>query len=283
MFWFVIAKLYSLLYGFCHDHLGVNLRGIGFFMRRIKTAHVLTVEGVKMYLNPAVSSCYIRNINGKFNEPETHVFLNHLITSFREPLIVVDVGANVGEMVIDAARYSNVREVIGFEPNRDCVEACLHSVALNKFANVRIIEKALNEDGKPVSFNFSANAVLSSLLATVDRHGELIEATTLDLELGMYDCPAILLIDVEGAEKLVMLGGKKFIDRNVPVIIFEFNEQTRHFYTLQEITEILGKNYSVFRLRGDGLLDRGLDDTWNCVAVSSDSVFFEVCQSLIAG
>jgi FkbM family methyltransferase len=280
--WFYLAKTYSFLYGICHDHFGVNIWGMGFFMRRIKKERVVTVDGIKMFLNPAVASCYIRNLNGRFNEPETHVFFREIITAFREPLLVVDVGANIGEMVIDAARYPNVKEVVGFEPNPSCVEACVKSVALNQFRNVRIINKAVNADGKPVTFNFSSvDAVLSSLVASEDRHGEVVGTTTLDRELSKYNGPVLLLIDVEGAEKLVMQGAKNFIGRNLPVIIFEFNDQTRRFFLLEELYEVLGKGYSLFRLRGDGKLDRALKKTWNCVALHRESPLYAVCAEQI--
>jgi FkbM family methyltransferase len=278
--WFWFAKAYSFLYGLCHDYLGFNLRGMGFFMRRIRTEHVLTVEGVKMLLNPAVASCYIRNINGRFNEPETHIFLRRIIPLFDTPLLVVDVGANVGEMLVDAAQYPNVQHVIGIEPNPECAKACLRSAALNGFTKIRIVQKVANADGQPVTFNFSDVApVSSSILAQENRHGELIEATTLDRELKEYTGSAILLIDVEGAEKLVMLGGKEFIEQNLPLIIFEFNDLTRRFCTLEEIQNVLGKEYIIFRLRGDGFLDSLLTKTWNCVAVHRRSSLFSFCQN----
>ncbi|HTR80007.1 MAG TPA: FkbM family methyltransferase [Bacteroidota bacterium] len=277
--WFWLAKIYLTVYQWCRS-IGFNLRGAGFILRRIKGERVLAVEKIKMFFNPAVAQCYFLNIVGKFNEPETHIFLDRLITSLQGRVLVVDVGANIGEMVIDIARYPQVERVIGVEPGAECVKACLRSAELNNFTNIRMVQKVANADGQPMMFNVSAIAPnSSSIFVTEDRRGEMVEGTTLDIELRDYHGPAIFLIDVEGAEKLVILGGKNFIEQNRPIIIFEFNDVTRRFCTLEEIQNVLGNDYAIFRLRSDGLLDSVLTDTWNCVAVHRRSNMFSLCLS----
>ena len=279
--WFLLAKLYLTIYHWC-SYLGFNLRGPGFVLRRIKDERVLAVEKIKMFFNPAVAQCYFLNVVGKFNEPETHIFLNRLIEQLDDRVLFVDVGANIGEMVIDMARHPQVKLVVGIEPSAECVKACLRSAEINNFTNVRMVQKVANADGKPMIFNVSAIAPnSSSVFATENRRGEMIEGTTLDDELHDYRGPAIVLIDVEGAEKLVMLGGKTFIHENLPVIIFEFNEVTRRFCTMEEIQNILEKEYVIFRLRSDGFLDTTLSDTWNCVAVHRRSAMFSLCLSYV--
>jgi hypothetical protein len=92
--------------------------------------------------------------------------------------------------------------------------------------------------------------------------------------------PTVVLIDVEGAELLVPQGGREFLRRAKPLVIFEYNELGRSQYTLDAVRTVLGDGYHFYRLGPHGLLDRNLRDTWNCVAVSKESMFYEVCQNL---
>ena len=280
MFWLTVAKAYIKLYELCRIHLGITLRGMGFVLRRVTTDHVLSFKGKKLFFNHHVATCYNLLINGKPNEPETHRFLEKIFGSLDDAVMFVDVGCNIGEMIIDVGRYPNVSRVIGFEPNAECVKACRTTVALNNYEHVEIVEKALNADGHPVDFYSDVIPLASSIVDK--KHGSpmLAQATTLDAELMKFDEPAIILIDVEGAETLVLRGGLRYISTHRPLIIFEYNEVSRKFFTLNDIRQILGEEYVLCRLRHDGLLDQSFESTWNCVAIPTNSEFFETCQPL---
>jgi hypothetical protein len=83
----------------------------------------------------------------------------------------------------------------------------------------------------------------------------------------------LMVIDVEGAEPLVMRGGLQTIRRLRPLIVFEYNYVSRARFKLDEIRELLGDTYEILRLRRDGGLDRKYADAWNCVAVPRGSTF----------
>ena len=283
MIWFVVARVYIKLYGFFRDRFGFTLRGMGFVLRRIGTDRVLNVSGRKLYLNHNVANCYNRLVNGEFNEPETHLFLKEIFGSASDRMMFVDVGANIGEMIVDVARYPSVVRLIGFEPNAECVKACRESARRNGDGHVEIVQKVLNADGSPVRMFADATPLASSIVDKGGRREENVEATTLDHELMKYREPAVILMDVEGAETLVLKGGKEYIERSHPLIIFEYNQVSRNFFSLDDVRAILGDNYSIFRLKGDGTLDRSFDETWNCVAVPDGSVFSDLCRSLIVG
>ena len=64
-----------------------------------------------------------------------------------------------------------------------------------------------------------------------------------------------MLIDVEGSELEVLKGGREFILRNNPLIIFEYNEVTKSVFKLEQVYELFPKNqWALFRLRKEGLL-----------------------------
>ncbi len=280
MFWFTVAKMYTKIYELCRRYFGITLKGMGFVQRKIKADHVLDFVGKKLYFNHKVAMCYNLLINGKSNEPETHFFLEKILDSLRQAVIFADVGCNVGEMIVDVAQYPIISCVIGFEPNAECVNACRKTVELNNYTHVTIVEKVLNTDGRPVSYFSDANPLAASIVDGKNRSQIMMQATTLDNELMKFNDPAIVLIDVEGAEPLVLRGGMRYISSRRPLIIFEYNEVSRKFFALDDVRTILGDGYTLFRMRQDGFLDHSFESTWNCVAVPSDSIFYEPCQRL---
>ncbi len=282
MFWFIVAKVYIKLYEWCRSYFGITLKGIGFVQRLITTDRILEFAGKKLYFNHNVAVCYTLLINGKANEPETHLFFKNILGSLRRPVVFADVGCNIGEMIVDVAGYGIVSHVIGFEPHAECVKACRRTVELNNYAHVEIIEKALDADGQSTHLFFDENPLAASIVDEKGASHVVVPATTLDNELLKFSEPAIVLIDVEGAEPLVLRGGMKYISSHRPLIVFEYNEVSRRFFALDEVQAILGEGYTLFRLRQDGLLDRSFESTWNCVAVPSESIFYEPCQLLLA-
>ncbi|MGA9406626.1 MAG: FkbM family methyltransferase, partial [Bacteroidota bacterium] len=243
MFWFIVAKVYIKFYELCRRYFGISLKGMGFVQRRITTDHILDFAGKKLYFNHSVAMCYNLLINGKSNEPETHFFFEKILGSLHHAVIFADIGCNIGEMIVDIAQYPIVSYVIGFEPNAECVKACRRSIELNNYAHVEIVEKALNADGQPVKFFSDANPLAASIADKKKESQIVVPATTLDNELMKFKDPAIVLIDVEGAEPLVLRGGMRFISSRRPLIIFEYNEVSRKFFTLDEIRSILGRGY----------------------------------------
>ena len=81
-----------------------------------------------------------------------------------------------------------------------------------------------------------------------------IDFVTLDDSLPDYLKNPILLIDVEGAELLVIRGGKNFIINNKSLIIFEYNTTSKKYFNIEDISKTL-KDYRIFRLNSKGLLD----------------------------
>jgi FkbM family methyltransferase len=235
-----------------------------------------------MFFNHEVAGCYAMLIAGYFNEPETHGFMAGLMRSVSFQLTFIDVGANVGEMTTDFAKYSAITRVVGFEPIPACAKACRLSAGLNGYSKVSIVEKALSSEKG--WFRFSINATspgASSLSERSGQHSVLVETSTLDTELTAHRGPAIILVDVEGHEPSVLAGGQRFIADNRPLIIFEYNDLGRSRYALSAVKEVLGSGYDVYRLRADGRLDSDLESTWNCVAVHRGSVFFDLIHSMV--
>lgn len=277
--WMWVASLYSLAYRVVQDALHVNLRGIGFVVSRVRTDAVLDVHGHRFYFDHELSTCYLRMLSGDYNEPETHDFVDFLLEESREEVIVLDVGANIGEMVIDFSGHANVTRVIAFEPNPACAAVIDRSLALNGRDNVTVVRKAASSERGTAHFHLEPGlAVASSLMNAHADDSITVGTTTVDEECSDISAASIMIIDVEGAELLVIRGARDFIRRNGPVIIFEHHEQSKEHYSVEDVRRELGDRYEIFRLRRDGFLDSSVDHAWNCAAIPRDSWAHPVCM-----
>ncbi len=279
-FWYISAVLYSKINPFMIRHFGMDK--VGFFLRRIKRARTIEVEGSLFGFDPEVSTSFGHMLGGSFNEPETHKLLKSVINNLDGIDLFVDVGSNIGEFVIDIASFDKVGRVIGFEPNLPCVKSCLKSIELNGLKKAEIRQKLLKDSKEPVTFDISGENANAHSIFTPPNKSDVIYSSTIDDEFGDVNVSSILLIDVEGAEALVLAGARSFIERNIPFIIFEYNFVSTRYFSLEDVRKLLPSGYDIFRLRvKDGFLDRNMEDTWNCVAVHKDSPFYPVAMRLV--
>jgi FkbM family methyltransferase len=256
--------------------MGVRLRGLGWLLRRVRSDRVLHVEGVRLWFDHRVAACYDRLVAGELNEPETAAFIGAVLDALGEGVTFVDVGASVGELLIPLAAHPRVARAIGFEPQTPCADACERSAALNGFAHVRV-HRALVADGRVRRFAADPDSPNASAIA---EEGEGVETVRLDDALPDVQAPLVLLVDVEGAEPLVLAGARELLRRTRPLVVFEYNFVSRRRYRLDDVRNLLGPEYAVHRLRRDGRLDSAVEDSWNCVAVPRGTPFEPICAGL---
>lgn len=266
---FYIAKQYARLYAFIRDTFNINIRGLGVILRQIRGGRVLPVAGRQLWFSDKVAASYARPILGEWNEPETHLFLNYIVPRLSGTCLFVDVGANIGEMVVDVSRHANVTQIVAFEPISECCVAIRKSIALNEIKNCIVIEKLVGDSCGDVCFLGDASNSVGSSVYSVASATAVVKTsmTTLDSENYSLSDYSIFLIDVEGYEPRVLRGAEKLIRERQPIIVFEYNEISKKYFDISEIQEILGVGYCVYRLRTDGRLDSNVQKSWNCVAV----------------
>jgi FkbM family methyltransferase len=270
------ATRYAWLHGRARS-AGVRLRGLGWLLRRVQVDRVLQVDGVRLWFDHRVAASYDLLVAGELNEPETATFLTSVLDQVDDDVTFVDVGANVGEFLIPLAAHRRVARAIGFEPVQSCAEACQRSAELNAFRHVQV-HRALVADGTVQRF---AQNVASPNVSAISDEGESVQTVRLDDALAEVGSTAVLLVDVEGAEPLVLSGGSGFIQRCRPLIVFEYNFVSRRHYHLESVRDLLGPAYAIYRLRRDGRLDSACEESWNCVAVPLGSAFERICRGLV--
>jgi FkbM family methyltransferase len=288
----ILLRGYSKLYYFVKHRLRAgNLRGFGFLSRLARRDAILTVEdGARVVFDHRASANYACLLGGHYNEPETHLFVRRVLDGVAKPCSFVDVGANIGEMLVDFARHHRVEKALAFEPSALCAGIIERSCDLNGLRNVSVVNKAV---GARVGCGTMPRAARSQCSTSVrmgeessaadDKLFESVEVTTLDVEIPNPSGLWIMLVDVEGGELAVIRGGRAFLQTVRPLIIFEYHEVTRTHFSLDDVRAELGNDYELVRLRSDGFLDHDLLKTWNCVAVPRTSPFHPLISTLMAG
>lgn len=261
--------------------LGIKIRGLGRAQSMLKKMFVFSFMDCNMLYMPSIAGSYDYLLVGQSNEPETQIFLTNLAGT-KLSMNFVDVGASIGEFVFSMSRFDNIERIFAFEPRPDCASVLRLNVELNKEKRITVLEQAASNNNGVIKFFLKKSGTSSSINETTPISKEIVvKSVRLDSILPMDLNLPIILIDVEGAENLVIEGATNFINQTLPLIIFEFNHISRKYFSINNIKNLLGNDYMIFRLRKDGYLDRELNSTWNCIAVSNKSDFFSLIQPLI--
>jgi FkbM family methyltransferase len=155
-------------------------------------------------------------------EPE----LNYLKEVLSPGSVFVDAGANVGIYTVIASKLvGETGKVLAFEPAAETYPTLDRNVEINKMANVKVFHAAISDKPGTARFYHVNNAPNSYSLGADGEKTAFEEVSVVTLEdvfrsegINRFD---LMKIDVEGAEELVLRGGKSLITQMRPEIIFE--------------------------------------------------------------
>jgi FkbM family methyltransferase len=144
--------------------------------------------------------------------------------------VFFDVGANVGFLTLIGAKLVGARGVVyAFEPVPANIAALRRNVRLNGFANVNLIEKAVSRAPgreKLILAVDSGGAALAVADRPPDEAGAMdVEVTSIDalIQDGRVRPPAVVKVDVEGAETQVLQGMAVTLDQYRPAVLYELD------------------------------------------------------------
>jgi FkbM family methyltransferase len=149
---------------------------------------------------------------------------------------VIDCGGHHGLMAIVAARaVGTTGSVISFEPNPNSRRHFRENCTLNGIDNVRIESTALSHHAGSTKFYVqkglvSWNSSMFEEFASQSGRDEIEEIqvpmTTLDQFLEFGPRPALIKIDAEGSEFLILLGALNILKKCRPILSMEFNPES---------------------------------------------------------
>lgn len=194
--------------------------------------------------------------------------LDYLITP---SMMILDVGANVGEITLVAAkRVGTNGRVYSFEPINKIASKLEKHVELNKLTQVEIQRYALGNETKTQIPIYSScgqqvsdkHEGLGSLYSQneEDHPVQYVQLITMDdwvnehLEINTID---LIKIDIEGAELACLQGAKETLQRFKPKIIIEIQDFSAEQagYKATDITDLLSDvGYEFYRIEKAGRL-----------------------------
>lgn len=143
--------------------------------------------------------------------------------------VVWDVGANVGLFAFAAAWAAGTDgRVVAFEPDTWLVDLLRRSARQAVGAPVDIVPVAASDTNGVALFDIARRSRASSHLKGFGttqtggtRQEQHVPTMTLDALCQYFPRPDVIKIDVEGAELLVLTGGKAMLAERQPVVICE--------------------------------------------------------------
>jgi FkbM family methyltransferase len=218
---------------------------------------IVTVDGrTRLVVRPQQFSAVWTIYDGVHEWEELQFCLRYL----RPGDHFVDVGANVGVFsTLVGTRIPGVR-ITALEPFPPVREDLLTNLSLNDL-DVTVVDRAVSDVAGEATFEVLDRDVLNRL-APSDHHDDgegarsriTVPVTTLD-ELVGGDPPALIKIDVEGSELLVMKGARRLLSdaAHSPVLLFEHAGYCAHFgITPAEVRAFLTEvGYGIYLLDGE--------------------------------
>ncbi len=168
-------------------------------------------RGLRWRVGASVHGCWL----GTYERDKVPLFAG----AIRSGDTVFDVGAHVGYYTLCAARLAGpTGRVVAFEPLPRNLQHLREHVTINALSTVRVEPVAVA--AARGSARFAAGR--QSQMGCLSDAGE-IEVSVVDLDgwaatAGVPD-PAVIKIDVEGAEADVLRGARELIDRSHPTLL----------------------------------------------------------------
>lgn len=166
-------------------------------------------------------------------------------------MVIFDVGANIGYYsIVAAGKLKNNGVIYAFEPASTPFNQFQLNIQINAIQNIELFQLGVADKSGEVNFNVceddAYNSIGSSPMSTI-KQSLKINVVSIDefCENKNIKHIDIMKIDTEGAEYLILKGGKNiFSSSNAPILFCEYNKSTitGFDYNLQDFDGII-KSY----------------------------------------
>jgi FkbM family methyltransferase len=165
---------------------------------------------------------------------EQDIVLKYLKKIIQSSKLALDIGAHVGSHSIIYSNLNFDLKILAFEPQKKIFELLKYNIDFSNLENVHpynlavgntsgttTLDSIVHEPGHDILLSYDINLPANFGGVGLGPGGERVQMVSIDdLELERCD---YIKIDVEGAENLVILGGRKTILKYKPSIFFESN------------------------------------------------------------
>lgn len=137
--------------------------------------------------------------------------------------VVVDIGANIGfDSILLASKVGSKGKVYAFEPDPINFSILKKNIKANKMKNIIAIRLAVS-DKNGISHLFKSEENYGDhRIYQSDSHEKKNKIKTIKLDNFIKEKVNLIKIDTQGWEPKVIMGAKKIIERDKPIIFFEY-------------------------------------------------------------
>ncbi len=198
-----------------------------------------------------------------FHELREIMFLHRFL---KPNMVFVDIGANLGEYTLFAAKRLLHGKVLAYEPAKKMYQVLTENISLNHFKNIITFQVGLsNEVASLPLYNAvsgNANEGLSTLYPsnTSTEVTEYISLQVFDDEFEKLNLTRLdfIKMDIEGAELSALRGSENVLKKFKPLVLVEINESSYHAagYTIEDISSYFNQlGYKPYSISKDGALN----------------------------
>lgn len=145
-----------------------------------------------------------------------------------DPVTVIDVGANIGEVSFGFAKRFPHAVIFGFEPHPLTFQNLKLNEALNSFGNIHFLNLGLGSEKGEVHFEEReiGNPGMNRVTSDPEKSAHRISITTLDsfAKENQLSSVSIIKIDVEGYEHEVLKGADNLLTTYKPMLFIELDD-----------------------------------------------------------
>ena len=164
----------------------------------------------------------------------------------------MDVGASIGYYTILAAKRA--KKVYAFEPLPFAYKRLTENVKLNNYNNVVAFQVAVSNNPDKRLLNVPTIGISGSTLGTLNTAKHTISVDTINLD-SLNIQPALVKIDVEGAEVGVLRGMTNILKRGTTIICEVHKPLIESLgYKVEDVNNIIKEyGYKSYLIQKDGL------------------------------
>jgi FkbM family methyltransferase len=209
--------------------LRARSRLIGAFYKHLREPYYRALElaypkGIRMSLpNGGRFRIHPRFLGMKMSNYEPEL-VEKFCSLLAEGMTVIDVGAHVGiYSLLASAKVGASGKVVAIEPSPANARLLKRHLSVNQCRNVEVIEAAVADKLSRVIFRYRPNATdpgsfANSMAYDISGENADVQVMTLD-DICHHLSPAIIKIDIEGAELLALRGAKQSLLRHRPTVV----------------------------------------------------------------
>ncbi len=187
-----------------------------------------TASGTSLAVAPGSLDVYLTILRDGSWEPW---ILQAVLATLRPDDVLYDIGANVGFISLETAAAMPI-EIHAFEPQPDLAAAIAVSARLNRFDRLHVYATAVGDREGTIPLCLPGHSLHASIRSATPGERTIdVPLLTIDslVASGQLPAPAMIKIDVEGAEFQVLRGARQTLQSHQPVLLFEVNDNAARF------------------------------------------------------